>query len=372
MVFNLARLLPSGRKPLSQPDFDPAGRMGEACASIVGEATHAVTSPALSAPLRSLGAVPDVNLQNNASLMRHRNLGRTGLRISEIGLGCASWWGQKSFDERQAIDLVHAALDRGVTFFDTGAAYSGGEAEPRLGRALRGRNLDGVVVATKAGTFHDGRRVARDFRPQAIVASAERSLRQLGLERLPLLQLHGPAIAELDDGMLSVLEGLKRRGLVGAVGANSFDPAVIEHIIGLPVFDVVMVDYNVLRPERADLIARAARQGKGVLAGMALAMGHANGQVLRLRAPRDVWYALRALKSHRADIAKGARFGFLSSLEGITGPQAALAYVLADPNVSCAVVGTTRMAHLIDNLGASGMTLPPAVLQRIRQAQGLD
>lgn len=304
--------------------------------------------------------------------MRYRDLGRTGLRVSEIGLGCASWWGRRAFDERQAANLVHAALDRGVTFFDTGAAYSGGEAEPRLGRALKGRDLAAVVIATKAGTFHDGRRVARDFRPQAIVASAERSLRNLGLERLPLLQLHGPSIAELDEAMLSALESLKRRGLVGAVGANSFDPAVIEHLIDLPGFDVVMVDYNVLRPERAELIARAAQRGKGVLAGMALAMGHANGQVLRLRAPRDVWYALRALKNHRADVAKGARFGFLGKLDGMTGPQAALAYVLADPNVSCAVVGTTRMAHLIDNLAASGMTLPPAVWTRIRQAQGLE
>ena len=302
--------------------------------------------------------------------MLYRPLGKTGLIVSEIGLGCASWWGQKAFDERQAVNLVHAALDHGVTFFDTGAAYSGGEAEPRLGRALKGRNLEGVVIATKAGTRHDGRRVIRDFSPEGIEASVERSLRNLGLETLPLLQLHGPAAAELDDKMLAMLGGLKRRGLVRALGVNSFDPALIEHVVGLPVFDVVMVDYNVLRPERAPLIARAAGQGKGVLAGMALAMGHANRQVLRLRAPRDIWYALRALKNHRADIASGARFGFLSQIPDMTASRAALAYVLANPNVSCAVVGTTRMAHLIENLGASGISLSREVLDRITQAQG--
>lgn len=302
--------------------------------------------------------------------MRYRPLGKTGLIVSEIGLGCASWWGQKAFDERRAVHLVHAALDHGVTFFDTGAAYSGGEAEPRLGRALKGRNLDRVVVATKAGTRHDGRRVIRDFSPDGIEASVERSLRNLGLETLPLLQLHGPATAELDDRMLTMLGGLKQRGLVQALGVNSFDPALIEHVAGLPEFDVVMVDYNVLRPERAPLIARAAGEGKGVLAGMALAMGHANRQVLRLRAPRDAWYALRALKNHRADIAKGARFGFLSQIPGMTGAQAALAYVLSNPNVSCAVVGTTRMAHLIENLEASGMPLSHEVLDQIAQVQG--
>ncbi len=302
--------------------------------------------------------------------MRYRPLGKTGLIVSEIGLGCASWWGQKAFDERQAVKLVHAALDHGVTFFDTGAAYSGGAAEPRLGRALKGRNLDRVVVATKAGTRHDGRRVIRDFSLEGIEASVERSLRNLGLETLPLLQLHGPAAAELDDKMLAMLGGLKRRGLVQALGVNSFDPALIEHVVGLPVFDVVMVDYNVLRPERAPLIARATGQGKGVLAGMALAMGHANRQVLRLRAPRDVWYALRAMKNHRADVARGARFGFLSQIPDMTAAQAALAYVLSDPNVSCAVVGTTRMAHLIENLDASGMPLSREVLDQIARAQG--
>ena len=302
--------------------------------------------------------------------MRYRPLGKTGLIVSEIGLGCASWWGQKAFDERQAVKLVHAALDHGVTFFDTGAAYSGGEAEPRLGRALKGRNLDRVVVATKAGTRHDGRRLIRDFSLEGIEASVERSLRNLGLETLPLLQLHGPAAAELDDKMLAMLGGLKRRGLVQALGVNSFDPALIEHVVGLPVFDVVMVDYNVLRPERAPLIARATGQGKGVLAGMALAMGHANRQVLRLRAPRDVWYALRAMKNHRADVARGARFGFLSQIPDMTAAQAALAYVLSDPNVSCAVVGTTRMAHLIENLDASGMPLSREVLDQIARAQG--
>src|SRR5690606_25838103 len=109
------------------------------------------------------------------------------------------------------------------------------------------------------------------------------------------------------------------------LGANSFDPAVIEQIIAIPAFDAV-IDYNVLRPERAALIDRAAAAGKGVLAGMALAMGHTGGQVLRLRRARDVWYALRALKNHRGDVARGARFGFLHRLEEMTGPQAALAY----------------------------------------------
>ena len=76
------------------------------------------------------------------------------------------------------------------------------------------------------------------------------------------------------------------------------------------------------------------------------------------------------MKNHRADVARGARFGFLSQIPDMTAAQAALAYVLSDPNVSCAVVGTTRMAHLIENLDASGMPLSREVLDQIARAQG--
>ncbi len=303
--------------------------------------------------------------------MRHRLLGRSGLLVSEIGFGAASWWGMTRFSERDAAALVHAALDGGVTFFDTAPGYSRGEAEPRLGRALKGCDTSRLVVASKAGTFHaGGGRMGRDFSPAAIAASVERSLRNLGLDALGLLQLHGPAAAELEDELVAALQDLKRRGLVRGLGVNSFDPAVIEKALGLGVFDAVMIDYNVLRPEREPLIARAAAAGVGVLAGMPLAMGHTGLKVAKLRGPRDLWYAARGLARHRQEVLKGARFGFLHRQDDLTGSQAALAYVLANPNVSCAVVGTTRMVHLRENLAASGRELSPALMGRIRQAQG--
>lgn len=302
--------------------------------------------------------------------MRYRPLGATGFEVSEIGLGCASYWGKPRFEETRAVRLVHRAIDLGVTFFDTGASYSAGEAEPRLGRALKGRDTDRLVIATKAGTFHaGGGRIARDFSAAAVIASAERSLRSLGLQALPLLQLHGPAIAELDGELLAALADLKARGLVRAFGVNSFDPAVIAHVTAQPSLDVVMVDYNVLVPERAPLIARARQAGKGVLAGMALAMGHTGLKVANIRGAQDLWYAARGLMRHRAEVVRGTRFGFLHRLEGMTGSQAALAHVLANPDVACAVMGTTRLAHLEENLAASGMTLPAGVAERIAAAQ---
>ena len=171
-------------------------------------------------------------------------------------------------------------------------------------------------------------------------------------ETLGLLQLHGPSADELDEPMLAALERLKARGIARAVGLNSFDPAVIAHAIGLPVIDVVMVDYNVLRPEREPLIARAAAAGKGVLAGMPLAMGHTRPLLARLKGPQNLWYAARALAKHRDELARGRRFRFLHGLAEMTGSQAALA-----------------LEHLRANLAASGRSLPAHVTAQVRAAQ---
>jgi aryl-alcohol dehydrogenase-like predicted oxidoreductase len=302
--------------------------------------------------------------------MRNRPLGCTGLTVSEIGFGCASYWGKPAFDETAAIRLVHEALDLGVSLFDTGSSYARGQAEPRLGRALKGRDASHLTISTKAGTFHAGKgRIGRDFSPAAVTASVERSLQNLGLDVLPVLQLHGPAFADLTEDLVATLLDLKGRGLVRALGINSFDPAVIELAIKLPAIDVVMIDYNVLRPEREPLIDRAAAAGKGVLAGMPLAMGHTGVKIASLRGPQDLWYAARGLVRHRREVRDGARFRFLHQSAGITGSQAALAYVLHNHSVASAVVGTTRMAHLRENLAASGLVLPPALMTKITATQ---
>jgi len=102
---------------------------------------------------------------------------------------------------------------------------------------------------------------------------------------------------------------------------------------------------------------------------MPLAMGHTGRQLLKLRGPQDLWYAARGLLRHRAEVLQGARFGFLGSVAGMTGAQAALAYVLANPAVACAVAGTTRPAHLRENLAASGLRLPAEAMARIREVQ---
>ena len=301
--------------------------------------------------------------------MQQRPLGRTGLPVSAIGFGAASFWGHPAFPEAEALRLIHRALDLGVTLFDTGPAYSRGQAEGRLGRALAGRDVSGLVLATKAGTRFEAGRVRRDMSLTAIEASLQESRRRLGLETLPLVHLHGPAVQELTPDFLGGLQRLRQRGLFRHLGVNSFDPAVIEAALALPEIDTVMVDINVLRPERVALAARAAAAGKGVLAGMPLAMGHTVPKTWASLRLRDAWYLARALKNHRADMAAGRRFRFLHGRSDITGAQASLAWVLGVEGVSAAVVGTTRLGHLEDCAAAPGLSLPPDLAKAIAQAQ---
>jgi aryl-alcohol dehydrogenase-like predicted oxidoreductase len=302
--------------------------------------------------------------------MFYRSLGNTGLRLSEIGFGAASYWGKKAFDEASAIRLIHAAIDHGVTFFDTGASYSGGNAEPRLSRALAGlANKHDLVIATKAGSRIDRwGKWREDFSASGVRQTVEASLVRLQLDAIPLLNLHGPEIVNLTDNLLETLTRLKEEGKIRHLGVNSHNMDVVEHVMTIPLFGTVMFDYNILRPEREPVIAKLAARGFGILAAMALAGGLFSKERFRLRGLQDPWYIVRVLKNHRSDLRRARHFRFLDD-ETRTGAEIALAWVLRRPEINCAVVGTTRMHHLLANLRASGETIDDDLLEKIRNAQ---
>jgi aryl-alcohol dehydrogenase-like predicted oxidoreductase len=273
------------------------------------------------------------------------------------------------FAEPQALALVHQAIELGITHFDTGASYGQGVAETRLGLALRGRDTSGLLIGTKAGPEMVDGVLRRDFSPEGIEASLERSRRRLGLETIPLFQIHGPGVSELTEALFERLEALRARGWFRWLGLDSFDAATLEWAVGSGRFDSVMLDYNLLRPEREPLIEAAAARGMAVIAAVPLAMGHIDRQVLKLRGPADIWYLARGLMRQRASVREGMRYGFLRQIDGWSAVQAALGYVLANPHVSIAVAGTTRPAHLVELAAVPGRQLPDAVLRRIAETQ---
>ncbi|HZB90794.1 MAG TPA: aldo/keto reductase, partial [Stellaceae bacterium] len=259
---------------------------------------------------------------------------------------------------------------RGITFFDTGPSYAAGNAERRLGAVLRHhRRTPGLVIATKVGTHvsPSGRRY-KDWSPGAVRDSLARSLERLGLERVGLLHLHGPTIADLTPALLETLEALRRAGMVHFVGINSFDEAVVRAGLRIPTMDSFMVEYNVMKKRNAALIADIAAAGRAVLAGTPIAQALFTGQFLPPTAPRHLWALARALRNHRGEFAAAWRYRFLNRLPGIGGAQAALAYALANPQIATAIFNTTQLSHLEENVAAAGLTLPPEILAGIEAA----
>lgn len=246
-------------------------------------------------------------MEARSKLMKYRELGNTGIRVSELGFGCASIWGKPFFPENEAIELFLAAYETGINFYDTGFSYD--EAEVRLGKCVERlgiENRDKIVIATKCGTrISDTGKCYHDWNPEWLKQSVEISLRRLGTSYVDMLHLHGPSISDISDSVLKLLDDMKSDGIVKAVGVNSFDTDVLEFILSQKYFDFVMLDYNILRQDREDLIARLHDSGIGVIGGAALAQSLFSGRIFNIRNRIDIWYLLRALKNWRKQIVTG-------------------------------------------------------------------
>ncbi len=301
--------------------------------------------------------------------MKKRILGRTGLKLSEIGFGCASYWGKKSFNEKQAIRLVEIAAEKGVNFFDTGYSYSAGNAEIRLGKALKLLpNKKDIIISSKAGTrITKSGKYITDLDPSWIRKSIDLSLTNIGIDHLPLFQLHGPSVKDLENQeLLKLIADFKSSGKVGFLGVNTYETDVIEKILSLDIFDFVMIDYNVLMLHREPVIDRLYNKGIGVMAGSALANSLFSNRVFKIKGAKDLWYLARALKNHRGALLRGRSLHFLNNIPDITGSQAALSYVLNNQQVTTAVFGSTTEKHVIENLLSSDIKLSEEIIKRIQ------
>ena len=299
--------------------------------------------------------------------MRKNTLGKTGIEVSQIGLGCASFWGMSSFSEAAAIEIFLKAVESGVTLFDTGHNYSGGNAEARLGRAIRQLgSRDGLVLSSKCGTRDGGRgRTYKDFSPAWIRESCEMSLERIGVDHLDLFMFHSPSPSHLTDEAMAALHRLKAEGLVRAVGLSNPGAAVLQRVEEKAEFDFALVNYNIMNREVEPRIRSLRARGIGVIAGGCLAHGLYSGKIFKVTRPRDVWYLARALVRFRDQLIKGFSYRFVDQVEGMSGAQVALKYVLDNPDVDAAVFGTTSVNHLLDNLAVQGLAIPEEVRARI-------
>ncbi len=157
--------------------------------------------------------------------MQYRELGETGITVSEVGFGAwvvgTDWWGDRS--ESDAIDMIHHAIDEGITYFDTGDVYGHGNSEEVLGRALEDYRED-VTLATKVGyDFYNNPQAGhgelpKEMSPEYIREATERSLDRLGVDSVDVLQLHNANVDEVDKDILETFDELEEEGLIRAKG----------------------------------------------------------------------------------------------------------------------------------------------------------
>lgn len=305
--------------------------------------------------------------------MQRRKLGSTGLMVTPLCFGCAAAYARNLITDEHAIDLFKHAYDLGIRFFDTGHSY--GKAEERIGQALKACpeiSRQDVVISTKAGTRIIDGKYAHDVSEEWIKRSVEISLERMGIDYIDVLYIHGPSMDDIrNERLLRVLSDLRSQGVIRTTGANTFDTPVIEAITQDKTFDVIMLDYNIVRQDREPQIEMLHSAGIACVAGQALAESVFLNSVFKLRSKKDIWYLARTFgrKQSRDLFIRARKYRFLNQKEGPSGSQVALRYVLDNPYVSSASFGTVSFEHLEENCNALNLTIPVNVLT---QLNGVD
>lgn len=287
--------------------------------------------------------------------MRSNRLGSSDLLVSEIGLGCMSL----GTDPRRAADIVHRAVELGVTFFDTADLYNRGVNEELVGRALRGVR-DRVVIASKVGNRwrEDGSGWDWDPSKAYIRQAVEGSLRRLGAEVIDLYQLHGGTIDDPVDETIEAFEELKAEGLIRYYGLSSIRPNVIREYVRRSNIASVMTQYSLLdrRPEE-EIFGLLLDHGVSVIVRGPVAKG-----LLADKPPAPYL-------EHGPEVVAAAQ----ETLDRAVGPrrsraQVALRYSLAHPVVATLIPGASSLFQLEENLAAAeSPALTEEELSRLRE-----
>jgi aryl-alcohol dehydrogenase-like predicted oxidoreductase len=308
--------------------------------------------------------------------MEHVALGRSGLHVSRICFG--SWqfggdWGSVERDDAKA--AVRAAIDRGITFFDTAQAYGFGLSEALLAEAL-GADIhrDDVIVATKGGLRQTAEGIERDASPDFLRDGVERSLRHLGVEAIDLYQVHWPDPTTPLEQTGAALQALKDEGKIRHVGVSNFSPEEMEELSRTVEVETDQPPYNLFnRAIEDDVLPWCREHDVGVLAYGPLSHGLLSGSFDPSSLADDDWrrghapFEGEALERNLEAVERLRQF---AERRGHTLPQLAVAWVLAQPGVHVAIAGARRPAHVEGIAPAAEIHLGEADLAEIDELTG--
>jgi aryl-alcohol dehydrogenase-like predicted oxidoreductase len=307
--------------------------------------------------------------------MRQRELGRSGLVVSALGLGCM---GMSEFygtpDEAEAIRTIHRALELGVTLLDTADMYGVGANERLVGKALRDRR-EQAFVATKFGIVRTADPSLRSYngRPEYVRSACEASLARLGIDVIDLYQLHRVDPETPIEETVGAMAELVGEGKVRYLGLSEVGPEDLRRAAAVAPIASLQSEYSLFeRYLEAELLGLCEELGIGVLAYSPLGRGMLTGA---LRRPDDLgegdsrrlWPRFREENFER-NVGLVARLEAFAADKGCSAGQLALAWLLAQRPWIVPIPGTKRVRYLEENAGAVDVELTAADLRLLEEA----
>jgi L-galactose dehydrogenase/L-glyceraldehyde 3-phosphate reductase len=324
--------------------------------------------------------------------MRTRTLGRTGLTVSVLGLGCGAVGGlmvRGSAADRERV--VARALEAGVTYFDTAPAYGDGQSEINLGQVLA-RLKPTLVLGTKLRL----KRAEKTDIAAAVAGGMEASLRRLGRDHVDLYQLHNPITRDgagatltprlVLDEVVPAFEALRAQGKTRFIGITAVgDTAALHELVGTGAFDTAQVAYNLLNPsmgealppdtpaqDYADLLARMDAVGMGAIGIRALAGGALSGTLARHPIASPPPEPIGSADDYAADVAHARAFQpLIAEGHAASLTEAAIRFATGNPRIATTLIGIATVAEFEAAAAAVAKgDLPAAALARLPALRG--
>lgn len=307
-------------------------------------------------------------------MLARRKLGRQGLEVSALGLGCMGM--SQSYgpgDDAESIATIHRAIDLGVTFFDTAEVYGPFTNEELLGRALKGRRQS-VVVATKFGwRIENGKAVFPDSRPEHVHEAVEGSLRRLGTDWIDLLYQHRVDPAVPIEDVIGAVAELVRQGKVRAIGLSEASVAAIRRAHAVHPIAALQSEYSLWeRNLEARILPTLRELGIGLVPFSPLGRGFLTGCVKRAEEyPRnDYRHGDPRFQGENFDrnMRAAAVVGELAEAKRATAAQVALAWLLHKGDDVVPIPGTKRRGYLEENVAAAALEISAAEIATLDAA----